>query len=348
MNQTACCGEIPTVTNTSDSFTSEGGTPFDPVVGSAISQLALDLRRNSWELAERCVDVAIERELAPTLSDLEGQARVAKLPAFIGGLGAALARPRLGRRVGTNPVLIRLARDHVVERERAGLSAREIVQEFLVLRRVLWRFVLESLDTDSVDAKAILQLEDLLNSIIDEVITEAAVTYLDRATHELSERSRRDSLTGLLNHQAFHDRLDDEVDRCERYGRELQVIYLDLDDFKAVNDTHGHPGGDRALRTVAELIADSIRDSDFAGRLGGDEFVICLVESGELAAHLLVDRLRARLAGRIARGEAPMTDISAGCASFPHEAPNASEVLALADQRLYEDKRARKRSTGTD
>jgi diguanylate cyclase (GGDEF)-like protein len=323
-----------------DGFASELDIQLDEGELAAIRALAGELRAMSWDIAVACVDTAIERNVLPSLAQLGTVQRLANLPAFIGGLGTALVRPRPGRRLGSNPILTRLARDHVIARETAGFSAREIVQEFLLLRRVLWRFI--QTRVDSLDARAVLRIEDLLNSILDEVIAECTVVYFDRATHELSERSRKDSLTGMLNHQALHARLDAEIDRSRRYGHELQVIYFDLDNFKLVNDTHGHPGGDKVLRSIAEIVRDSIRETDFAGRMGGDEFVIGLVESNQLAAHLMLDRLRARLARRIADGRCPSTGISAGCAGFPAEADSAQDLLLLADKRLYDDKRARK------
>jgi diguanylate cyclase (GGDEF)-like protein len=323
-------------------FASERIEPLGSHEQAAFRDLALALRAASWDVAVGVVDTGLERDLIPSYAALGTIKRLANLPAFIGGLAMAITRPSPGRRRGTNPILARLARDHVIERERAGFSAREIVQEFLLLRRVMWRFVQETIDP-SLDARSVLKLEDLLNSILDEVIAECTVIYFDRATQELSERSRRDSLTGLLNHQAFNTRLDEELDRARRYGHELHVIYFDLDEFKLINDEQGHQAGDRALVGLASIVLDSIRDSDFAGRIGGDEFVIALVESTELATHLLLDRLRARLAHAELEQVVPVgTRISAGCAGFPHEADCAQDLLVLADRRLYDDKRARK------
>ncbi|MCW2955566.1 MAG: sensor diguanylate cyclase [Thermoleophilia bacterium] len=323
-------------------FASERIEPLGSHEQAAFRDLAMALRAASWDVALEVVDMAIERNLIPSLGALGTVKRLANLPAFIGGLAMAIVRPNPGRRSGTNPILARLARDHVIEREAAGFSAREIVQEFLLLRRVMWRFVQANLD-GSLDGRAVLRLEDLLNSILDEVIAECTVIYFDRATQELSEKSRRDSLTGLLNHQAFNTRLDEEIDRARRYDGELQVIYFDLDDFKHINDEQGHFEGDRALVGLARIVLESIRESDFAGRIGGDEFVIGLVESTDMAAHLLLDRLRARLAHAVAEGIVPRgTRISAGCAAFPTEADCAQDLLVLADRRLYDDKRARK------
>lgn len=323
-------------------FASERVSPLDAREQAAFRELAMSLRAASWDVAMGVVETAIERGLIPSLASLGTVKQLGNLPAFVGGLAMAILRPAPGRHRSTNPILARLARDHVIERERCGFTAREIVQEFLLLRRVMWRFVQENVDP-SLDAQAVLHLEDLLNSILDEVIAECTVIYFDRATQELSERSRRDSLTGLLNHQAFNNRLDEEIDRAERYGGELQVIYFDLDEFKLINDEQGHVEGDRALVGLARIVLESIRDSDFAGRIGGDEFVIGLVETTDMAAHLLLDRLRERLAIAVAEGVVPRgTGISAGCAGFPTEADCAQDLLVLADRRLYDDKRARK------
>lgn len=325
-----------------EDFASERTSTTGATEHAAFRDLATSLRGASWEIAVTLVDTALERGLIPSYAPLGKLQRLANLPAFIGGLAMAITRPAPGPRRATNPILARLARDHVVERERAGFTAREIVQEFLLLRRVMWQHVQQHLDP-GLEARSVLRLEDLLNSILDEVITECTVIYFDRATQELSERSRRDSLTGLLNHQAFNNRLDEEIDRARRYGHELQVIYFDLDDFKHINDALGHPEGDRALVGLADIIRDSIRDSDFAGRIGGDEFVIGLVESTDMAAHLLLDRLRERIAVAVAHGIVPEgTQISAGCAGLPTEADSAHDLLVLADRRLYADKHARK------
>lgn len=306
-----------------------------------IEALANQLRMASWDIAQEAIETGMESGRLPSMEALGNIDRISNLPSFIGALATSLLRPRPNRSLGTNPIISRLAHDHVVAREQVGFSSREIVHEFLVLRRVMWRFL--NRFADQLDARTVLQIEDRLNSVLDEVIAECTVIYFERATHTLSERSRKDSLTGLLNHEAFHTRLDRELDRCRRYGHVLHVIYLDLDRFKSLNDSHGHAAGDTALRAVAATVMDSIRDSDFAGRMGGDEFVIALVESSDLAAHLLVDRLRARLARLVDLGEvSTRIGISAGCAGFPTEADTAQDLLVLADARLYEDKRARK------
>jgi diguanylate cyclase (GGDEF)-like protein len=188
----------------------------------------------------------------------------------------------------------------------------------------------------------VLEAERRLNDSLDRLVTECVVAYFDRATAELADQARRDGLTGLLNHAAFGRAVDDELERARRYERGLTVVYIDVDDFKQVNDTYGHPEGDRVLRRIAALMTESMRGSDLAGRLGGDEFAVCLIESdaetgGRFLARLndLIDEERA--GGRLP----PECTVSAGLARFPDEAVSADALFRLADSRLYDAKRER-------
>ena len=112
---------------------------------------------------------------------------------------------------------------------------------------------------------------------------------------DLQRRADRDSLTGLLNHRAFYERLGQELSRARREGTQVGVMTLDLDDFKSINDTRGHLAGDRTLALVAEALRDGSRDSDVAGRLGGDEFALILPSIGE-DVELIARRLLAAIA----------------------------------------------------
>ena len=185
-----------------------------------------------------------------------------------------------------------------------------------------------------------LEAERRLNDSLDVLVAECVVAYFDRATAELADQARRDPLTGLLNHAAFGRAVDDELFRARRYERGLTLVYLDVDSFKRINDTLGHPEGDRVLRRVAAVLTESLRHSDVAGRMGGDEFAVCLIESdletgGRFLArfHDLVDEEAA--SGRLPEGFA----VSAGLASYPADAVSADALFRLADERLYEAKR---------
>jgi diguanylate cyclase (GGDEF)-like protein len=155
---------------------------------------------------------------------------------------------------------------------------------------------------------------------------------------QLRAQADRDSLTGLLNRRAFMRELSIEIERSLRYGRRFVLALCDLDDFKQINDTDGHPAGDRALEAVAVLLEGSIRASDFAFRIGGDEFALLFPETDADDAAEAVERIVAELAGDgiLAHG----LGISFGLALFPGDAKTAEELIRRADQALYAAKRS--------
>ena len=106
-----------------------------------------------------------------------------------------------------------------------------------------------------------------------------------------------DPLTGIANRQAVLARLDEELERANRYHRQLSVIIIDLDHFKRLNDAHGHAAGDAVLRHVGQRLAASVRAVDVAGRYGGEEFLIVLPETGPDAAASLAEKLRRVVGG---------------------------------------------------
>ena len=166
------------------------------------------------------------------------------------------------------------------------------------------------------------------------------MAYFDRATAELAERARLDALTELLNHQAFTRELELELERARRYEHGLSLVFIDVDDFKRVNDTLGHPEGDAALRRLARVLRESLRSSDLAGRMGGDEFAAYLVETDEEAAGRFASRLVDRIDELVASGELPEGfSVSAGVAHFPSEAADADALFRRADEGLYAAKR---------
>ena len=151
--------------------------------------------------------------------------------------------------------------------------------------------------------------------------------------HALEQEAQTDFLTGLGNHRLFHERLRREMDRADRYSRPLSLIVFDLDDFKFLNDMHGHLEGDLVLRRVAAAATEGLRASDLACRIGGEEFAILLPETGKRAARAAADRLCARV--RELSGGVRATTVSCGVASFPGDAANVTEFLSAADAALY-------------
>ncbi len=138
-----------------------------------------------------------------------------------------------------------------------------------------------------------------------------------------------DGLTSLLNRRAFIDLAEAELARAQRHAQDLALVSLDLDGFKQLNDTQGHPAGDRALVTVAEGFASTLRSHDLLARPGGDEFMALLVQTPRSAAPGVAERLRATVS--------PPLSCSAGLA-FPRADESLADLIARADAALYEAK----------
>ena len=148
-----------------------------------------------------------------------------------------------------------------------------------------------------------------------------------------------DELSGLASRRYFETRLAEEWARRERYGAPLAVAILDLDHFKGVNDTYGHPAGDRVLRRFGEIVRGEIRSSDVACRYGGEEFAILFAESTAAAASAVAERIRRALKREAFEwdGRTFQATVSAGV-SGPDDAREAATLLFRADEALYRAK----------
>jgi len=152
---------------------------------------------------------------------------------------------------------------------------------------------------------------------------------------KLMEINMQDSMTKLLNHKSIIDMLGQEVLRTIRYNLELSVLLLDIDHFKAVNDTYGHPKGDQVIIKVAETLKHICRETDYIGRYGGEEFLIVLTNTDMRQAMILGERIREHIASTDFGEPSPIT-ISGGITTHTHE--TAKELIRSADQALYEAK----------
>lgn len=158
--------------------------------------------------------------------------------------------------------------------------------------------------------------------------------------HERAQ-SRIDSLTGAANRRGFLDATTREVYRLRRYGHPFAIAYLDLDNFKEINDDHGHDKGDFLLQKVASTIAHNLRGSDVVARLGGDEFTVLLANADENAARVAMRKIREQLQESMRRHKLPVT-FSIGVLTCAVAPSNAEEVINLADRLMYEVKRSGK------
>jgi len=150
--------------------------------------------------------------------------------------------------------------------------------------------------------------------------------------------ARMDPLTQIANWQHFEEYACRELQRSRRAERPLTMVYIDLDDFKAVNDTLGREVGDRLLQTVADMIEAAIRASDMVARVGGDEFAVILSEADYPGAESLLLRLHESLLDEMKRHEWPVT-ISIGAMTFRDVPPSVDELVKRADELMYEAKR---------
>jgi diguanylate cyclase (GGDEF)-like protein len=180
----------------------------------------------------------------------------------------------------------------------------------------------------------------LLNQLSFAVVAAIAMLAyrrLRRSQEELARLATQDQLTQVLNARAFADRLTHELERNRRYPRPLALLYLDLDDFKVINDSHGHQTGDAVLRLVADAMRSSVRQADVVGRLGGDEFAVLMPETDAHLADSAAKRLAAGLRN-VFKGT-PSVTASIGVVSCTATDANTDDLLRRADQAMYDAKR---------
>lgn len=177
--------------------------------------------------------------------------------------------------------------------------------------------------------------------IVEMLATHAATAVESARLHEvIEERSQVDALTRLLNRRRLEGDLEAECKRCIRYGRPLAFVMLDIDHFKAFNDSHGHPKADTALQAVAEVIEGCTRTTDTAYRYGGEEFCVLLRETTAEDAMHFAERLRQRIEQRFESGELKGVTASFGVADFRSDAPTPRALMEAADAAMYESKHA--------
>jgi diguanylate cyclase (GGDEF)-like protein len=179
------------------------------------------------------------------------------------------------------------------------------------------------------------------------LVGQAAASVENIALHELvSEQAVTDELTGLPNHRAFREAMAKEAARAQRFRHDLSLLILDIDDFKQVNDTHGHLQGDAVLRAVGRIVDDESREIDEPARYGGEEFVVALPETSLEGALEVAERIRSRIerqAIRLVQGPGKLTvTASLGAATMGPAAEDVNSLIAAADEALYAAKRAGK------
>ncbi len=181
--------------------------------------------------------------------------------------------------------------------------------------------------------------------LVEYLAAQAATSIENVALHERAEEQAvTDALTGLANRRHFEERLVEEVERSRRSREPAGLLMLDIDNFKQVNDVHGHVAGDAVLREVAAVLGETAREIDLAARYGGEEFALILPGAGLEGAGQVGERVRAAIEAREilvdgAAGDPLHVTVSVGAAALGHGPEEARSLVAAADEALYRAKR---------
>lgn len=169
----------------------------------------------------------------------------------------------------------------------------------------------------------------------------AQVSMLEQSSTRLEQLVKTDPLTGLLNRRGLEDVLSRELSLARRTQDDVVGIVIDLDDFKSINDGHGHAAGDAVLTTVAAVLKDAVRTSDYVGRVGGDEFMVFLPSTNLENGALIAERIRSSVANALIEknGQVIRATTSLGVAIIPHDSDTLEQVLELTKSGLKSSKR---------
>jgi diguanylate cyclase (GGDEF)-like protein len=200
--------------------------------------------------------------------------------------------------------------------------------------RILGTLVAGSRKKTALDHDVLRMLEVL-------AIQAAQAVLRAQLFEQMEKMATTDGLTGLTNHRTFQQRADEALAHARRYGRKCSLILTDVDHFKSVNDTYGHPIGDLVLKGVARIVREKARDTDVVARYGGEEFALVMPETDAKGALVIAERIREAVKAEIFQTEmGPLkVTLSLGIATFPENAMEKQQLIDLADQCLYFAKR---------
>jgi diguanylate cyclase (GGDEF)-like protein len=206
---------------------------------------------------------------------------------------------------------------------------------------VVWSYSNRVVSDFGAEPYVLGHAHDITAQIMMEEALKMSEGKLQAALESEKNLARVDFLTGIPNRRTFDQALSLEGKRSRRYGRPITLVYIDVDNFKIMNDRYGHATGDELLKTIGEVLERTVRSTDVAARLGGDEFAILLPETDESNAGVLVAKLRQNLQKAVEPKGWPAT-FSFGVVTFPIAPATTEEMVKRADEFMYEAKRGGK------
>jgi len=226
-----------------------------------------------------------------------------------------------------------------------GMDGYEFVRRFRDERGENIPFIFLSVNTSMDDKLLAFELggDDYITKpfSMEELVARARVS-LNRVMR-FKQESSTDFLTGILNRRAIMEKLCGEIQRSHRLDHPFSLAIVDIDHFKSVNDKHGHPVGDEALRNLAGYFVSKLRSIDMVGRYGGEEFMIIMPATSKRNAYVAMERLRGGLETKtmVKANRADVSlRVSVGVAEYPNDATSADRIICAADEALYASKMA--------
>jgi diguanylate cyclase (GGDEF)-like protein len=295
-------------------------------VAQAVSKAALSI--SGFETARLWLIDEIRRELSAVhTTDLDQVASTASASLQLGE-GLVGRAGQFGRTLST------LSTGALATEYRAGSRIAALAVPMIVGARIIGVLELMSSAPLKVDEMSL----DVLHSLAGQAATAVEAARFHQNADELSHT---DALTRLPNRRRLELDLEVEITRSQRYDRPIAFIMLDVDHFKAINDTHGHQAGDEILSEFGDAFSAALRETDTAYRYGGEEFCVLLRETNAASAAIVAERLRLAIATRFAGNQgSAMVTASLGVAAVPEDGTDAQTLIAAADMAMYAAKAA--------
>ena len=295
------------------------------------------LERSRDELAKQWLVRLIERASLDEIRELPTEKIARELPELISGIVGSITDGEgdpydLSKEQSERAASLAALRG-------GGREARaaDVARDVAALQTVLLHALREDLAEDPVRfAEAVEQLVEAISAIQ----AEAMEAHVQTRSRELESQANTDPLTGLGNLRALQRQLATLLDVRKRYQHPFAVLLMDIDGLKRINDSHGHPAGDRVLMQVGMSLRRSIRSVDTAARIGGDEFCVLLPEQDLKSAAKLAARLATAIEEEVASPGDPPITVSIGVAASPEHGDEAEALIDTADRAMYRAKAA--------